>query len=84
MSVGLTSAAPAADLFAAVGQSAAVAGQVSIPPADDSLVPQALRLVGLVVGAFVVSAVVSDRMGCEFRQIALFNHTKANGRQYGL
>ncbi|MFC7128301.1 cation:proton antiporter regulatory subunit [Haloferax chudinovii] len=59
MSVGLTSAAPAADLFAAVGQSAAVAGQVSIPPADDSLVPQALRLVGLVVGAFVVSAVAS-------------------------
>ncbi|POG56614.1 potassium transporter TrkA [Haloferax marisrubri] len=34
-------------------------GQVSIPPADDSLVLQVLRLVGLVVGAFVVSAVAS-------------------------
>ncbi|WP_148414484.1 cation:proton antiporter regulatory subunit [Haloferax sp. KTX1] len=59
MSVALTAAAPAADLFAAVGGSAAAAGQVSIPPADDSLVPQALRLVGLVVGAFVVSAVAA-------------------------
>ncbi|ADE03458.1 cation:proton antiporter regulatory subunit [Haloferax volcanii] len=53
------SVAPAADLFAAVGGSPAAAGQVSIPPADDSLVLQALRLVGLVVGAFVVSAVAS-------------------------
>ncbi|MFK8213486.1 cation:proton antiporter regulatory subunit [Haloferax volcanii] len=53
------SVAPAADLFAAVGGAPAAAGQVSIPPADDSLVLQALRLVGLVVGAFVVSAVAS-------------------------
>ncbi|EMA04954.1 cation:proton antiporter regulatory subunit [Haloferax denitrificans] len=58
MSVALASAAPAADLFAAVGQSA-TAGQVSIPAADDALVPQVLRLIGLVVGAFIVSAIAS-------------------------
>ncbi|QOS12205.1 TrkA-C domain protein [Haloferax gibbonsii] len=56
--VGSASAAPAADLLAAVGQSA-TAGQVSIPPVDDSLVLQILRFVGLVVGAFVVSAIAS-------------------------
>ncbi|RDZ63413.1 potassium transporter TrkA [Haloferax sp. Atlit-12N] len=51
-------AAPAVDLLAAVGQSS-TAGQVSIPPADDSLVLQILRFVGLVVGTFVVSAIAS-------------------------